>query len=120
MEEEELLWKKNPQNMLLPAPLTHRNKSKYQAEPSWLLSSSDIKKRPPKIRCEDLSIHILNQGHEPAAIVTIRQIDDESVCHSSPNVSKLGSTIAEDSKKGILGRILVGIRGKIVKVFILL
>lgn len=111
-----MIWKKNPTNILLPAPIIHRNKSKYQAQPSWLLSNSDLRKRPPKLRCEDLSIHILHQGHDPSAVITIRQIDDESSCYSSPNISKLNSTIVEDSKKGILGRILTGIRSKIIKV----
>ena len=116
MEDEELKWKNNQSNILFPAPLIHRNKSKYQAEPTWLLSNSDLKHHPPKVRCEDLSIHILHQGHEPSAVVTIRQIDDESSCYSSSHISKIGSTIDEDSKKGILGRLLTGIRGKIVKV----
>jgi hypothetical protein len=114
LEEQETIWEKDPSNILLPAPASNHLKSKYQAQPTWLLSSSDLKKHPPKLHCEDLSIHILNQGHEPACVVTIRQIDDET---TQPTVSKgASSSIAEESKKGILGRILTGIRGKIVKV----
>lgn len=114
METEELLWEKNRSNILLPSAVSDRSKSKYQAQPTWLLSSSDLKEHPPQLHFEDLSIHILNQGHEPACVVTIRQIDDET---SQPHVAKITqSNIEEDSKKGILGRIITGIRGKIVKV----
>jgi hypothetical protein len=109
-----MIWQKDQSNILLPAPASSHLKSKYQAQPTWLLSSSDLKQHPPKLHCEDLSIHILNQGHEPACVVTIRQIDDET---THPMVSKgTPSSILEESKRGVLGRILTGIRGKIVKV----
>lgn len=119
MEEEESLWEKKRSNILLPLPISNRSKSKYQAQPTWLLSSSDLKQHPPQLHFENLSIHILNQGHEPACVVTIRKIDDETsqpVAAKAIHKTNSNAQIEEDSKKGILGRILTGIRGKIVKV----
>jgi hypothetical protein len=114
-DRDSQLWEKGASNILLSCPISNPFKSKYQAQPAWLLSSHDLKNNPPQLHCEDLSIHILNQGHEPACVLTIRQIDDEGGGGSSISKSS-HSKIEEDSKKGVLGRILTGIRGKIVKV----
>lgn len=98
-------------NLLSNTPVPPRTLSKWKTDPTWLLSLSDLKRHIPKLKYEDLSIHLLSQGHEPACVVTIREIDPEILARSNKKTS-----ILEDSKTGVLGRIMTGIRMKIVKV----
>lgn len=103
-------------NILLPAPLSRHRQSKYASEPAWLISGSELKKRAPKLQFNDLSLHILNQGHGPSSVLTIREIDNEKESGSASRKNP-SDTIVEDSKCGIIGRILTGIRICILKVF---
>jgi hypothetical protein len=100
-------------NILTVAPLPQQSPSSYRSEPTWLLSASEIKKRPARLQFDTVSLHILNQGHGPACLVTIREIDEEeevAVNH------KKDAPLLETSKKGIIGRIVTGTRIKILKV----
>ena len=101
-------------DILRPAPLPGSGHSKWVSEPSWLLSSSEIKKKPTRMQFDTVSVHLLNQGHGPCCTVTIREIDEED--NASPNVSKKEESIVENSKKGIIGRIITGMRLKLLEV----
>ena len=98
-------------NLLSSTPVPTRRVSKWKSDPTWLLSIGDMKKNPPKLNYEDLSIHLLSQGHEPSGVLTIREIDHEILGRGLKKTS-----ILEDSKTGVLGRIITGLRMKIVKV----
>lgn len=78
-------------------------------EPTWLLSSNDLKKSPPNLKYDTLSIHILNQGFGPASIITFREIDDEGNTDAKRNLE-------QKSRTGVIGRILSGMRRKIFDV----
>ena len=104
-------------NILLPAPPLRHRHIKWKTNPTWLISGSELKHKPPKLQFHDLSLHLLNQGHGPAALVTIREIDNESEAYGATNKKKKSdNTLIEDSKCGIIGRILTGIRICILKV----
>lgn len=98
-------------NLLSPSPLPPRTISKYKSAPTWLLSQSELRKHSPGLKFEDLSIHLISQGHDPSCVLTIREIDAERV-----SKSKKKTSILEDSKTGVLGRIITGLRIKIIRV----
>jgi hypothetical protein len=97
-------------DLLSPTPVPARRASKFKFEPTWLLSTSDLRKRPPKLKYEDLSIHILTQGHGASCVLTIREIDPETQQRGPKKTS-----ILEDTKTGVLGRIVTGVRIKLMK-----
>ncbi|CAE7553490.1 unnamed protein product, partial [Symbiodinium microadriaticum] len=101
-------------NILKVAPLSPHSESKWHSEPSWLLSSSEIKKRPAKMQFDTMSLHILDQGHGPCCLVTIREIDDEEEAYPA-GLHKAEAPIQQNSKKGIIGRIVTGIRTKLLE-----
>jgi hypothetical protein len=103
--------KKPAVNLLTPSPLPARTISKYKSAPTWLLSQGELRKHSPRLKFEDLSIHLISQGHDPSCVLTIREIDPEHV-----DKSKKKTSILEDSKTGVLGRIITGLRIKIMKV----
>lgn len=103
-------------NILLPAPPLKHRQSKWRNDPTWLISGSDLKKRTPKLQFNDLSLHLLDQGHGPSALITIREIDNEKEAYGANQKKKLSSSLLEDSKCGIIGRILTGVRACILKV----
>lgn len=72
----------------------------------------DLRKHSPRLKFDDLSIHIISQGHEPCCVLTIREIDPELI-----NKAQKKTSILEDSKTGVLGRIITGLRRKIIKVW---
>mmetsp|Transcript_13380 Transcript_13380/g.13877 ORF Transcript_13380/g.13877 Transcript_13380/m.13877 type:complete len:932 (-) Transcript_13380:194-2989(-) len=102
-------------NILLPAPPLKHRQSKWRNDPTWLISGSDLKKRTPKLQFNDLSLHLLDQGHGPSALITIREIDNEKEAYGANQKKKLSSSLLEDSKCGIIGRILTGVRACILK-----
>jgi hypothetical protein len=105
--------KKVARDLLSPLERVNRGASR-SSEPTWLLAANKLKKYPPKIEFQDLSIHIMNHGHGPCSVITIREIDAETD-------HKKGSKVPEDifslSKRGVLGRILTGVRIKILEVW---
>lgn len=99
----------------MSAPLSPHSESKWRSEPAWLLSASEVKKRPAKMQFDTMSLHILNQGHGPCSLVTIREIDAEEEAYPA-GVHKKEEPILENSRKGIIGRIVTGIRAKLLLV----
>jgi hypothetical protein len=97
-------------NLLVSSPLPTRQASKYKSAPTWLMSLSDLRKHAPKLKFEDISLHLISQGNDPSCLLTIREIDPELVDKTKR------TSILEDSKTGVLGRIVTGLRIKIMKV----
>jgi hypothetical protein len=79
------------------------------------------------LQFNDLGLHLLNQGHGTSSLITIREIDSEKEVSSSSSSSSSNhhkrekdddtdtNTIAQDSKCGIIGRILTNVRISILK-----
>jgi hypothetical protein len=79
-----------------------RSPNEYAAD--WLLSTSDLKKLKPELETASLSASILDQGFGPIATITIRQIEAEE----GQDFKKL--SLDAQSRVGVLGRILAGVR----------
>lgn len=102
---------------MLPAPSSGRQ-AKWKTEPTWLIAGNELKKRPPRLQFDDLGLHLLNQGHGTSSLITIREIDDEKdekEVATANNKKNDFETILQDSKCGIIGRILTNIRICILK-----
>lgn len=75
--------------------------------PVWLLSSSAVIKNPPQMHFDSLGMHILDYGFGPHALVTVRELDDEMQPHH---------TLEQQSRTGVLGRIVAGAWSKVAEV----
>lgn len=75
--------------------------------PVWLLSSSALVKNPPQMRFDTLGMHILDYGFGPHALVTVHALDDEMSPHH---------TLEQQSRTGVLGRIVAGVWSKVAEV----
>ena len=73
---------------------------------SYLLSQSDMKRRSAEIMCENVSLHIQDQGNGPIALITLRRFDSENPEYN----------LDQNSRKGIVGRIMAGIWLKLLEV----
>lgn len=73
---------------------------------SFLLSQSDMKKRPSEIVRENVSLHIQDQGNGPIALITLRRFDS----------NEKEFDLDQNSRKGIVGRIMSGVWLKLLEV----
>lgn len=113
-----------------PLPNAGPSRSAFSASPSWLMSGSEIKKNPANTMFYTLGIHLMSYGHDTAGCcLTIREIDGETG-HSKHNVSDLLQKANSDpnaakalihafAKKGVLGRLVTGVRIKMMQVLYL-
>jgi hypothetical protein len=75
--------------------------------PSWLKSVAQIRKHPPKVCMNSLSIHILDQGFGSHTLLTVRETDSEN---------QKTFTQEQRSRAGVLGRIISGVWVKLAQV----
>lgn len=80
----------------------------HKTPPTWIRSNAQLIKNRPSLKLDTLSMHVMDHGAGPNALVTIRAIDDEK--HSS----KL--SLEERSRCGVLGRMLDSIWTKLLLV----
>jgi hypothetical protein len=76
-------------------------------DPTWLLPVSELRSCPTKFVFDTLCVSVLDQGHTPAACITIRRIENEG-----RNKLPLGS----QARLGVIGRIVTGIRMKMFEI----
>lgn len=81
---------------------------KHKTPPTWIRSNAQLLKNRPSLKLDTLSMHVMDHGGGPNALITIRAIDDEK--HSS----KL--SLEERSRCGVLGRMLDSIWTKLLLV----
>jgi hypothetical protein len=86
-------------------PLRHR--TGYDYPPTWLRSNTQLQGTPPQIEMDTLSMHILDQGYGANALLTVRQIDGEK---------QKSFTLEQQSRAGVLGRIISGVWVKLAEV----
>ena len=79
----------------------------YDYPPTWLQASSHMRNHPPALQMDTLSLHILDQGYGANALLTVRQMDGE-------NQKRL--TLEQQSRAGVLGRIISGVWAKVAEV----
>ena len=116
------------EHVFMQSPLPHRpSRAPSSSPPTWLMSSAEIKKNPAQIVFSTLGIHLMNHGHDVSCCcLTIREIDSE-LKHSKHNASdilmkhhddknKALAIIHSFAKRGIIGRLLTGIRIKMLQV----
>lgn len=102
----------------IPPPIhkTHLPTSPYLStgqKEVYLLTASDIAKRPTEITSDILSVHIQDQGYGPHALFTYRKLhsdlkDGENEEHKY--------SFEQHSRAGVLGRITVGVWKKLLEV----
>ena len=114
------------------APLPHRPRQRaYDTSPRWLMSGTEIKRNPADVLFDSVGVHIMNYGHDNAGCcLTIREIDSESK-HRKVSAADALQKVAADqtaarkmihgfAKKGVIGRIITGIRIKMLQVIVVL
>lgn len=85
----------------------HR-KARHNTSPTWTLSNTQLAKRPPIVKLDTCSFHILDAENRGSnCLVTIRKLDEES--------SRFTSLEAK-SRTGVLGRIFDGVWMKLLHV----
>ncbi len=82
----------------------------YIYPPTWLRSNSQLYTMPPVVAVDSLGVHILDQGYGAHTLLTVRQIDGEKQ-------KKL--TLEQQSRAGVLGRIVSGVWVKLAEVSVL-
>ena len=87
-------------------PIRHR--AGYNYPPTWLRSNSQIYSAPPQVHIDSLSMHILDYGYGAHALLTVRQMDLEK---------QKRFTLEQQSRAGVLGRIISGLWVKLAEVF---
>lgn len=80
---------------------------RHRTQPTWTLSNSQLQTSGPSIGLETISMHILDQGSGPNALITIRRMDGEK---------RTDLNWEERSRCGILGRMLDGVWTKLLEV----
>ena len=90
-------------------------RNRWRSAPTWLLSKGELKEQPTRLQFNNLSLSILNHGHGAYACVTVRETDDESAGLPKGTKSKYDG-IAEFSKGGVIGRLITGLRIKLLEV----
>ncbi len=85
-----------------------KNGSRHTTLPTWIRSNAQLKKNKPQLKLDTLSMHLMDHGTGPVALITIRALDDEK--HNE----KL--SLEEKSRCGILGRMLDAIWAKLLVV----
>jgi hypothetical protein len=89
------------------AGVAHRRAVRYDYPPTWLKSNAQLQRNPPLVRMHTMSMHVLDHGYGANALLTVREIDDEK--HK-------GFTLEQQSRAGVLGRIVSGVWVKIAEV----
>jgi hypothetical protein len=89
------------------AGVAHRRAVAYDNPPTWLKSNTQLLNDPPQMRMDTMSMHILDHGYGANALLTVREIDDEK---------NTGFTLEQQSRAGVLGRIVSGVWVKIAEV----
>ena len=84
-----------------------RRRAGYNYPPTWLRSNNQINKSPPQVNIDSMSLHILDYGYGAHALLTVRQVDGE-------RQKKL--TLEQQSRAGVLGRIVSGVWVKLAEV----
>ena len=85
-----------------------RRRTGYDYAPTWLQSNSQINANPTSIHIGTLSMHILDQGYGAHALLTVRQVDAEK--------QHRRLTLEQQSRAGVLGRIVSGVWVKLAEV----
>lgn len=89
-------------------PIRHR--AGYIHQPTWLRSNSQLYTLPPQVAVDSLGLHILDQGYGSHTLLTVRQIDSEK---------QKKFTLEQQSRAGVLGRIISGVWVKLAEVSLL-
>ncbi len=76
-------------------------------EPDWLLPTPVVRRRPPGVMFNTMSATIIDQGSGPIACFTVRKIDNEGEASLS---------LESQSRLGVIGRLLTGVRMKLFEV----
>lgn len=85
-----------------------RRRTGYDYPPTWLRSHSQIYAKPAHLHLDSIGLHILDQGYGPNALLTVRQIDSEK--------QQKRFTLEQQSRTGVLGRIISGVWVKVAEV----
>ena len=101
-------------NPIGSVPLDEYDNLLWRSAPRWLLSSSELKQNLPRVEFDNLSVHILNQGHGTYSFVTVHEIDNDNSALTG-NKSAV-ENIYENAKRGVLGRIIACVRIKLLQV----
>jgi hypothetical protein len=96
----------SPHKTFLPVPPVVESQGE-----GFSLSSTDMRKRVPKIYNEMFSLHLQNQGYGPTALITIRKMDGEL-----PDTPAGKWGIEQNSRSGIIGSTMGGIWLKLLEV----
>ena len=84
-----------------------RQKAGYDYPPTWLKSNSQLQSSPPSMQMSSMSMHIIDQGYGANALLSVRQIDHED---------QKKFTLEQQSRAGVLGRIVSGVWVKLAQV----
>jgi hypothetical protein len=79
----------------------------YTDTPTWLQATSHLRKHPAQVHMDTMSFHLLDQGFGTHTLLTVRQLDNEKQ-------RKL--TLEQQSRAGVLGRIVSGVWVKLAQV----
>jgi Mg2+ and Co2+ transporter CorA len=80
--------------------------ARYTAAPTWIRSNAQLMKNKPSLKLDTLSMHLMNHGSGPNALITIRAMEDEK--HS------FRLSLEGKSRCGVLGRLLDAIWVKLL------
>lgn len=81
---------------------------RHSSSPTWIRSNAQLMKNKPSLKFDALSMHMLDHGSGPNALITIRAIDDE--------VHHRHMSLEEKSRCGVLGRMLDAVWSKLLVV----
>ncbi len=115
------------------APLPLPTIRKYHSQPTWVASTGHLQKKPPLIQFDTLGIHVLDQGPGANGLMTIRKLDvvEKAKDKKSKTIAMLRArrgkgiigkrkgvsiwSIEEQSRSGVIGRILDGVWMKLLE-----
>lgn len=80
----------------------------YTDIPTWLSASNYLRKHPAQVVQDTMSFHLLDQGFGTHTLLTVRQLDGERQKHF---------TLEQQSRAGVLGRIVSGVWVKLAQVW---
>jgi Ca2+-binding EF-hand superfamily protein len=83
----------------------------------FLLSHAVMKLRPPTIKTNGLSLHLLDQGYGTNTLLTVRTMDAEGGINNAKDGQDPWK-LAERSRAGVLGRLLRGVWRKLMVVML--
>ena len=91
------------------------HKDHKHEESDFLLGSSDLKQRVPRLDHNTLSLHLIDRGNGSKVLLTFHRMEDEE----QVNKHAVKWDVEELIECGIIGRILGGIRKKLRQVKII-